>query len=1080
MLFGVLFPSLSTEIGAQIAGPNHDVLAGPVEPGDPEAFVKTDLFRQRENEPVVAVSSVHPEHFLVASNDYRTIDIAEDFGLGEDDGSILTTVTHLFKEAGRLLARLVGWSPPEPSKAPIASHPEAWMGVYRSCDRGRTWFSGLLPGSPHDLSPASLGSPLRGLDAASDPALATGRNGHLYLGGMAFHRTGTTKIFAVRYTDRTDREGGVCFDYDFARVMDEGSSSSTGKFADKPTILADPFGNVYIAYTLFTGLEVGGNFRSRIRFFRSTDDGLTWSSAKTISRSLNHGQGAALAVDPRNGALYAVWRDFVDNKILFVKSTDFGQNFSAPRPVHPLAIQPFDQPAVITDPSCPTNDAGCQFRSNGFPAIAVAHDGTVLVAWQERVNPSTGLPAAGGTPRAVLTWSANGGATWTARRAADFGPRSETDPSTGEPVNHPSGPQVMPALSCSAGHCMLLYYEALEPLGAPFPVTSFITGIERQMDVRVAELAPADGSLLRPSVQVSQYRLEAGTNPPQITEAAPGFERVHRPNLPLFVAGRVASTGDYNGLAPVIPLSRQGNTWQWAGELDVPRPTFLGVWTSNENVDFPGDDIGGDWTSYTAPGSGALSCLDPGSRDQDVFLSEIGLDGIVASSPNVFKPLLEPDGEPIPRSFVVSVENRTGQSRHVDLELFPRDANTEPTFDRQDLSFTLIEDLEILPLSTTTQTVVLFSTARDGSARVDVRDAEVTARPLLSRVLLNAHPVDFALTNTAIADSEIHTPKISNLRFFSHGAGSPRFSNHSPSSPRFSNPRFSNPSLPETSIEEVDATFTVINDGNTTSAYDLLVNLAGGQELIDTGKFAFQLLVYRTATAPGSEECLPVEVLTDTMITTIADPRFSNPRFSNREYEDPRFSNPRFSNPRFSNATFSVAPAEGVIGEEFHDASLHSQLSVPALTAAQGVPPELVGLRPDQVHVTVRVFRTAEPTPGDPVEDIDLLAFVQDNAGIAVVAEVPDFQNGDFGELSFDVSGNAPPTLPFTVTNTNDSGAGSLRQAILDTNTDTGLNTIMFQIPGAGPHTIELLLNCRRLPIGGDRRYHAAWLRERR
>lgn len=43
-----------------------------------------------------------------------------------------------------------------------------------------------------------------------------------------------------------------------------------------------------------------------------------------------------------------------------------------------------------------------------------------------------------------------------------------------------------------------------------------------------------------------------------------------------------------------------------------------------------------------------------------------------------------------------------------------------------------------------------------------------------------------------------------------------------------------------------------------------------------------------------------------------------------------------------------------------------------------------------------------------------------------------------------------------TVTSTADSGPGSLRQAILDTNTLPGSDTIKFDIPGPGPHTIAL------------------------
>src|SRR6476646_7194241 len=49
---------------------------------------------------------------------------------------------------------------------------------------------------------------------------------------------------------------------------------------------------------------------------------------------------------------------------------------------------------------------------------------------------------------------------------------------------------------------------------------------------------------------------------------------------------------------------------------------------------------------------------------------------------------------------------------------------------------------------------------------------------------------------------------------------------------------------------------------------------------------------------------------------------------------------------------------------------------------------------------------------------------------------------------------SASPMLVYTVTNTNDSGANSLRQAILNANGNTGPDTIQFNIPGAGVHTI--------------------------
>src|SRR2546426_9784277 len=57
-----------------------------------------------------------------------------------------------------------------------------------------------------------------------------------------------------------------------------------------------------------------------------------------------------------------------------------------------------------------------------------------------------------------------------------------------------------------------------------------------------------------------------------------------------------------------------------------------------------------------------------------------------------------------------------------------------------------------------------------------------------------------------------------------------------------------------------------------------------------------------------------------------------------------------------------------------------------------------------------------------------------------------------FGQLSTEASNSI-----FTVSNTSDSGAGSLRQAILDSNATNGPNTIVFQIPGSGAQTITPL-----------------------
>jgi len=57
--------------------------------------------------------------------------------------------------------------------------------------------------------------------------------------------------------------------------------------------------------------------------------------------------------------------------------------------------------------------------------------------------------------------------------------------------------------------------------------------------------------------------------------------------------------------------------------------------------------------------------------------------------------------------------------------------------------------------------------------------------------------------------------------------------------------------------------------------------------------------------------------------------------------------------------------------------------------------------------------------------------------------------------FSLAVSPSAVHAASFTVTNINDSGPGSLRQAILDANASPGTDTIDFNITGVGPHTIQ-------------------------
>ena len=112
--------------------------------------------------------------------------------------------------------------------------------------------------------------------------------------------------------------------------------------------------------------------------------------------SLNH--GAALAVRPSDGAVFAVYRSFSENKIYITHTSGSGSSsgFSQPQVVSGAnPILPFDQPTLAASdgPTADGTDANA-FRTNGFPTIGIDGPGRVYVAWQERLAGSpTGKPA---------------------------------------------------------------------------------------------------------------------------------------------------------------------------------------------------------------------------------------------------------------------------------------------------------------------------------------------------------------------------------------------------------------------------------------------------------------------------------------------------------------------------------------------------------------------------------------------------------------------------------------------------------------------------------------------------------------
>ena len=726
----------STPGFAQQAGNNINVLPLFPDTTDPDYYLKGDGYLQRQVEPTIAASTRNPDHLLAFFNDYRAVDIPDDVGLGEGEQIAL------LMDTANLMMATVNWMNfPKISLPPIAAA-EAWVGMSRSYDGGLTWSGGYLPGNLDDMSQASLDAPIRGLEAATDPVLVPGPCGTFYLVFVAFTRGDQSKIVVARYEDLNNDEDGDPIVYQGMTVIETGNNAEHGYFLDKPHINLDIWRGsggpeqcghrLYVTYSTFNGFSTADKIQSKMNFAMSEDGGLSFSTQK-INKNFGQNQGSVIAVDPRagtpkgtgGGTIYVLWRHFFDpDTIIMTKTLDYGNKWSNPKSIiGPGSIAAFDQPTI---PSNAFNDpATLTARSNGFPAATVTSDGTLFAAWQERVNttaevddPAFGRPDTLGSPRIVLTSTANGGTGWSDRKAVDFGDRNEPfdpaiTPDIGAPVppTRASGPQIQPDLSFGGGRLMLAYLESRGVAGIDLGTgeetvqeldlspTGYISDYRRVMDVRAAVLNPATG-VTESTTQVSRYPIHVGADledGQQLADVAainfpcseeidpetddpsaypPCTRQINRFNIPQSGGGKSPFMGDYIDLVPTLQFvsDAEGN-WRWATEPgDTPYQGFHTIWADNRHLSPPTYPAATQeflrYQEYGPPGIGG-SCFNPGSRNTDVLTAKVDA-SVIISAPTTYKNLNTR------RGFPLSIRNPTESSRFYRLTI--TDGNERATF----------------------------------------------------------------------------------------------------------------------------------------------------------------------------------------------------------------------------------------------------------------------------------------------------------------------------------------------------------------------------------------------------------------
>ncbi|HJP66534.1 MAG TPA: sialidase family protein, partial [Actinomycetota bacterium] len=220
---------------------------------------------------------------------------------------------------------------------------DAWLGLYRSRDGGRTWTNTLIPGYPSDGSADGLGSPAHGAcSAASDPALSFDGAGRLFVGFICFDRVrqsgdgGEGLARSSTFVATFDRDGQR---YVRTTLVSRGTPDRN---EDKINLVADqtngPFGgNVYAAWVHLARPTRGGIPRDPMLFARSTDHGATFSKPTPVSQ-LVHPRFPDMAVGP-DGALHVAFRS--SDTLWAVESRDGGRHFLPPVQLA-ASIVPFD------------------------------------------------------------------------------------------------------------------------------------------------------------------------------------------------------------------------------------------------------------------------------------------------------------------------------------------------------------------------------------------------------------------------------------------------------------------------------------------------------------------------------------------------------------------------------------------------------------------------------------------------------------------------------------------------------------------------------------------------------------------
>jgi len=210
------------------------------------------------------------------------------------------------------------------------------VGIGYSTSGGETWTDKLI------------GFQINPFEWESDPGLTVDRWGNFYAVTLCLNEAAPTSGICIYKS----ADGGVSWAGPI--IVDSGQA-----FEDKELMTCDRTGgdydgNLYISWTRFSANYPG----VPIFFTASSTGGVSWSAPKQLSAD-SVGTQWSVPVVGFNGEVYVAWSQYgFPAHIVFTKSSDGGNNFSAPEEVFPVSeeffvlkgdIQVFSYPALACD-----------------------------------------------------------------------------------------------------------------------------------------------------------------------------------------------------------------------------------------------------------------------------------------------------------------------------------------------------------------------------------------------------------------------------------------------------------------------------------------------------------------------------------------------------------------------------------------------------------------------------------------------------------------------------------------------------------------------------------------------------------